>query len=315
VCSSDLPDFAGAAARATRALSEFRLEGVATNIPFLQNVLAHPDFVAGTVHTRWVDEHIAALAADPTDQRRRFVDGARPAASDAGFAGARLKSRDPLALFAHDAQVKAEHAAAPVEDDAPELVGPDGSVGVPSPIQGTIVAIDVALGDAVREGQQIAVVEAMKMEHVIVAPHGGIVRGITMAAGDVVREGYPLVYIQEADVAGGALAATASLDPDRIRGDLRESYDRHAYGLDENRPDAVARRKKLGYRMPRENIDRLVDPGSFKEYWPLVVARQHQRNTPEALRKNTPGDGVVAGMASINGALFDESRARTVIIH
>ena len=67
--------------------------------------------------------------------------------------------------------------------------------------------------------------------------------------------------------------------------------------------------------MPRENIDRLVDPGSFKEYWPLVVARQHQRNTIEALRKNTPGDGVVAGMASINGALFDETRSRAVIVH
>ena len=153
------------------------------------------------------------------------------------------------------------------------------------------------------------------MEHVITAPHGGIVRGVTMAPGDVVREGYPIVFIQEAEVAGGAVAAVAGLDPDHIRDDLRESYDRHAFGLDENRPDAVARRRKLGYRMPRENIDRLVDPGSFKEYWPLVVARQHQRNTIEALRKNTPGDGVVAGMASINGTLFDETRSRAVVVH
>ena len=309
------PDFAGAVARSARALSEFRLEGVATNIPFLRNVLAHADFAAGNVHTRWVDEHIAALAAENADPRRRFVDAARPAAHDGGFAGARLKSRDPLALFAHDAQMKAEQAAPQNEEEAPELVGPDGSVGVASPIQGTIVAIDVAVGDDVRQGQQIAVVEAMKMEHVINAPHGGIVRGITMAPGDVVREGYPIIYIQEAAVAGGAVAVDVGLDPDHIRDDLRESYDRHAHGLDENRPDAVARRRKLGYRMPRENIDRLVDPGSFKEYWPLVVARQHQRNTLDALRTNTPGDGVVAGMASINGALFDETRSRAVIIH
>ena len=60
---------------------------------------------------------------------------------------------------------------------------------------------------------------------------------------------------------------------------------------------------------------RLVDAGSFKEYWPLVVARQHQRNTIEALRKNTPGDGVVAGTCSINGALFDETKSRAIIIH
>src|SRR4029450_11239647 len=73
----------------------------------------------------------------------------------------------------------------------------------------------------------------MKMEHVITAPHGGIVRGVTMAPGDVVREGYPLVFIQEAEVAGGAVAAVAGLDPDDIRDDLRENYDRPAFGLDE----------------------------------------------------------------------------------
>ena len=309
------PDFRAAVGRASRALSEFRLEGVRTNISFIRNILAHPDFAAGHVHTRWVDDTMAALAADGSDQRRRFVEAPRPATSDGGFAGARVKSRDPLALFAHDAQMKAEQATTDIEEDAPELTGPDGSAGVASPIQGTIVAIDVAVGDEVRQGQQVAVVEAMKMEHVIAAPHGGIVRGVTMAAGDVVREGYPIVFIQEAKVAGGAIAAAAELDLDHIRDDLREAYDRHAFGFDDNRPDAVARRKKLGYRMPRENIDRLVDPGSFKEYWPLVVARQHQRNTIEALRENTPGDGVVAGMCSINGTLFDETRSRAAIVH
>src|SRR5688572_22768510 len=249
------PDFAGAVARSARALSEFRLEGVATNIPFLRNILAHADVAAAHVHTRWVDENMAALVAAGPDQRRRFVEATRSAANDGGFAGARVKSRDPLALFAHDAQVKAERATADVADEVPAPRGPDGSAGVASPIQGTIVAIDVAVGDEVRQGQQVAVVEAMKMEHVITAPHGGIVRGVTMAPGDVVREGYPIVFIQEAEVAGGAVAAVAGLPPDHIRDDLRENYDRHAFGLDEHRPDAVARRRKLGYRTARENID------------------------------------------------------------
>ena len=303
------PNFPAAVGKSARALSEFRLEGVGTNISFLRNILAHPDFAAGTVHTRWVDENIAGLAVSG-GQRQRFVEPARPAATDAGFAGARVKSRDPLALFAHDAQMKAEQAVFETEEETPE-----GAGGVASPIQGTVVAIDVAVGDAVRQGQQVAVVEAMKMEHLITAPHAGIVRSVTMAPGDVVREGYPIVFIEEAEVAGGAIAATAALDPDHIRADLQESYDRHAFGLDQNRPEAVARRRKLGHRMPRENIDRLVDPGSFKEYWPLVVARQHQRNTIEALRMNTPGDGVVAGMCSINGDLFHETRSRAALVH
>ncbi len=315
IAHSPSPDFVDAAARSTRALSEFRLEGVATNIAFLRNVLAHPDFTGGKVHTRWLDEHLATLAA-PGEQRQRFVPGTATPARGSGHAGAAVKSKDPLALFAHDASVKAERTAqVAVEDDAPDMTGPDGSLGVASPIQGTIVAINVADGEAVRAGQQVAVVEAMKMEHVIAAPHAGIVRGITMAAGDVVREGFPIVFVQQADVAGGAVAAAEEVDLDHIRDDLRENIERHALTLDENRPEAVARRRKNGYRMPRENIDRLVDPGSFDEYWPLIVARQHQRNTLDQLRRNTPADGVVAGMCTVNGDLFDETRSRAALVH
>ncbi len=312
IAHSPSPEFNAAVGRATRALSEFRIEGVATNISFLRAILAHPDFAAGNVHTRWVDENVAALAVAGGDHRHRIVTAA--GSNDSGFAGARVKSRDPLALFAHDAQVKSERSDSETVEDA-ILTGPDGSVGVASPIQGTIAAIIVTVGDEVRQGQQVAVVEAMKMEHVITAPHSGIVRGVTMAVGDVVREGFPIVFIEEAQVEGGAVAEAAEMDPDHIRDDLRESYDRHALTLDENRPEAVARRRKTGHKMARENIARLFDPGSFDEYWPLVVARQHQRHSIEALRKNTPGDGVVAGMGSINGDLFDETKSRAALVH
>ncbi|MGE0425895.1 MAG: carboxyl transferase domain-containing protein [Reyranellaceae bacterium] len=318
IAHSPSRDFADAVARTTRALSEFRLEGVGTNIAFLRNVLDHPDFAAGKVHTRWLDEHLQDLAA-PVEQRQRFVPAATSSATRAsGHAGAAVKSKDPLALFAHDASVKAERtaqSATETEAETPDMIGPDGSVGVASPIQGTIVAINVKDGEAVRGGQQVAVVEAMKMEHVITAPHAGIVRAITMAAGDVVREGFPIVFVQPAEVEGGAVAAAEAIDLDHIRDDLKETIARHALTLDENRPDAVARRRKNGYRMPRENIERLVDPGSFDEYWPLIVARQHQRNTLEQLRRNTPGDGVVAGMCTINGNLFDDTRARAALVH
>ena len=71
-----------------------------------------------------------------------------------------------------------------------------------------------------------------------------------------------------ADLAAASNAeSTAAIDLDHIRDDLRESIARHAATLDENRPQAVARRRKTGYKMPRENIERLVDPGSFEEYF------------------------------------------------
>ena len=308
-------DFGAAVARTSRALSEFRLGGVDSNLGFLRNVLDHDDFAAGRVYTRWVDEHLAQLAAPRSDMPQRFVQTPAPNGREGdagGFAGARVDTSDPLALFDHDARVKSEQTATP---EAPSITAPDGTGGLSSPIQGTIVSLDVAVGDEVRNGQQVAVVEAMKMEHVIAADRDGIVREITMGAGDVVREGYPIVFIEEADVTGGAAASVEQLDPDYIRPDLEQTYERHAYILDENRPEAVAKRYGRGYRMPRENIDQLVDEGSFKEYWPLIVARQHQRHDMETLRRNTPADGLIAGIGTINADLFGEDKARAMVVH
>ena len=185
-------DLASAIARTSRALSEFRLEGVGSNIPFLQNVVNHDDFAAGRVTTRWVDEHLAELATPPATARPRFIatEPEKPDPGQAGFAGARVDTSDPLALFDHDARVKAEASQAEAEPP-PDFDTPEGTSGLGSPIQGTIVSLDVAAGDEVREGQQVAVVEAMKMEHVIAADRDGIVREITMSEGDVVREGLP----------------------------------------------------------------------------------------------------------------------------
>ena len=307
IAHSPAPDFAAALGRARRALGEFRIEGVGVNIDLLLAILAHPDFAAGKIHTRWIDENIADLAATTTSRPT-------PAAKRSGFAGARVDTRDPLALFAHDAATKAATPVAAPEA-APDLTGPEGSVGVASPIQGTIVSILVSEGDEVGASQAVAVVEAMKMEHVIAAPHSGVVCAVTMSAGDVVLEGFPIVFIREAEVSVGRVAAAVEIDLDHLRADLQENIDRHALGLDENRPESVARRRKTGHNMARENIARLVDPGSFDEYWPLVVARQHQRNTLDELRRNTPGDGVVAGMCSINRDLVGEARSQAALVH
>jgi pyruvate carboxylase len=54
--------FADAVRRTRRALGEFRLEGVSTNIQFLRTIMGHPDFENGHVHTRWLDQNIATLA-------------------------------------------------------------------------------------------------------------------------------------------------------------------------------------------------------------------------------------------------------------
>lgn len=306
-------DFKEAARRTSRALSEFRIEGVGNNISFLQNILNHDDFVATRVHTRWVDDHMAELAG-PAQTRARHISTAVTPAQPSGFAGARVDTSDPLALFKHDADVKLQTPIASEEAQS-DAFGPDGSIGIRSPIQGTIAGIDVNVGDEVGLGQQVAVVEAMKMEHIIVADCNGIIREITMSLGEVVREGHPILFIEEADVAGGATLNVEAVDPDFIRPDLEENYRRHAFTLDENRTEAVEKRRARGYRMPRENIAELMDEGSFKEYWPLIVAQQHQRYDRETLRRNTPADGLLAGTGTINSDLFGEEDARAMVVH
>ena len=300
ICHSPSPDFSHAVTKTNRALSEFRLDGVTTNIPFLQNILNETAVTSGATHTRWVDEMLETLAVEPE----------APAKSD-GFAGARVDTSDPLALFAHDAEMKAAKVA-PAETAPEPMV--EGTVGLRAPIQGTIVSIDVAEGDAVAKGAQVAIVEAMKMEHVIVAEVGGLVREITMSVGETVLEGWPIVLLEEAEVDGEVTETTQEIDPDHIRPDLQELLDRRAYTLDENREKAVERRKGRGFRMIRESIAQLVDEGSFNEYWPLVVANQHTRHELEALRKNTPGDGVVAGTAAINGDKFGDEASRAMVV-
>ncbi len=300
ICHSPSPDVSHAVAKTSRALAEFRLEGVVTNIPFLQNILNETAITSGTTHTRWVDGMLETLAVEPET----------PAKSD-GFAGARVDTSDPLALFAHDAGMKAA-SAAPVET-VPEPMA-EGTVGLRAPIQGTIVSIDVAEGDAVAKGAQVAIVEAMKMEHVIVAEVGGLVREITMSVGETVLEGWPIVLLEEAEVDGEVTETAQEIDPDHIRPDLQELLDRRAYTLDENREKAVEKRKGRGFRMIRESIAQLVDEGSFNEYWPLIVANQHTRHELETLRKNTPGDGVVAGTASINGDKFGDEASRAMVV-
>ena len=300
ICHSLSPDFAQAIEKTSRALGEFRMEGVATNILFLQNILKSPALATGATHTRWVDEELETLAIVPEASTKGD-----------GFAGARVDTSDPLALFAHDAEVKAAKAA-PAEQ-APVPVA-DGAIGLRAPIQGTIISIDVTEGDAVAKGAQVAIVEAMKMEHVITAETGGVVRDVTMSVGETVLEGWPIVLLEAADVGGDVAEADTEIDLDHIRPDLQELLDRRAYTLDENREKAVEKRKARGFRMIRESIAQLVDEGSFNEYWPLVVANQHSRHDLETLRKNTPGDGIVAGTASINGDRFGDEASRAMVV-
>ncbi len=310
--------FSDVIAKTYRVLSEYKIEGVPTNILFLQSLLRHPEFVANHVYTRFVDDHLVELVTSATNGHQRlFFEQA--VATAPTRAGAKIDSVDPLAVLAHGKQEgsagAAALAAAPVASQiAGDIVGPDRTIAVQAPIQGTIVSVDVQEGDLVRQGQQLLIMEAMKMEHVIQAATSGIVRQIAVVKGDTIFEGHPLVFIEEAEVTTQEVATTEHIDLDFIRPDLAEVHQRHAILLDTARPEAVARRRKTGQRTARENVADLCDPGSFVEYGSLAVAAQRRRRTMEDLMKNTPADGMVTGVARINGHLFDDDKSRCAVL-
>lgn len=277
-------DWAEAVAKAARTLREFRIGGVATNVPLLQAILAHADFKANRVSTSFIDRHVAELveAAQQFDRPLIATEGADNRSSAAAAA-----SKEPV---------------------------PEGTVAIAAPLQGTVVAITVAEGDVVRPGQQLAVIESMKMEHLVAAEQGGRIRRIVAADGVTLMQGEPILYFEPQEVEGDHVVAEEDIDLDAIRPDLAEMLARQANTLDENRPDSVGRRRKTNQRTARENVAQLVDEGSFMEYGSLAIAAQRRRRPLDDLIKNTPADGLVTGVATVNAKQFGEHAARCMVI-
>ena len=310
IAHSSSRDFADVLARALRALGEFRIEGVATNLPFLQSLLSRPELAAGRVHTRFVEDHAAELVAGADRaQPRRYFEAPPAAAAGPALAGARVDARDPLAVLDYG---KARSDALEPSPGAESV--PDGLLAVRAPLQGTVVSIDVRGGELVSAGQPLLVMEAMKMEHVIAAETSGVVRRLAVSRGDAVFAGHVLVLLEASETGPAREAPAESLDPSRIRPDLAEALERHAIGLDAARPDAFERRRKSGQRTARENVADLCDPGTFVEYGPLVIAAQRRRRTLDDLIARTPADGLVAGIGTVNSARFGDFAARCIVM-
>src|SRR5689334_18362264 len=95
--------------------------------------------------------------------------------------------------------------------------------------------------------------------------------------------------------------------------DLDELRRRRELTGDAARPEAVERRHASGGRTARENVSDLVDPGSLVEYGRYAIAAQRGRREVEELIERTPGDGLIAGTARVNGDLFGERAACAVL--
>jgi acetyl/propionyl-CoA carboxylase alpha subunit len=166
-------------------------------------------------------------------------------------------------------------------------------------LAGTVIEV-AAEGTEFPAGAPLAVLEAMKMQHVLTAPDAVRTVRALVTAGQVIGTGDPVVvFTRTGDSTGGE--DVAALDLERQRADLEEVRRRHLLTLDEGRPKAITKRHNQNRRTARENIADLVDAGSFVEYGALAVAAQRSRRSEDDLIANTPADGLVAGVAKIGG--------------
>lgn len=245
-------DHADACTAADAALAGLRIDGVATNVELLREVLGHDAVRRGAVTTSWLDELLARRA----EQARTS----------------------------------------------------DGSGEVRSAMNGTVIAVSVKVGDTVGPRTALATLESMKMEHPVTAGFAGTVVDVLVSAGDQVAAGAPVALVAVDDTIDHDHAEDADIDLDHVRPDLAEVEERLARTRDAARPEAVAKRHARGHLTAREWIDLLVDEGSFAEYGSLPVAAQRQRRSLDDLTANTPADGIITGLATINGADAGASR-------
>jgi acetyl-CoA carboxylase carboxyltransferase component len=185
---------------------------------------------------------------------------------------------------------------------------------IKAPMQAVVHAINVAAGDSVSAGQELVILEAMKMQHALAAPVSGTVKAIQYDVGGVVEEGAVVFSVEAGEAAGGATSEATTQNLDGVRADLAELQARLARTQDANRPEKIAKRYEKGHRTARENVDDLCDEGSFTEYGQLMVAAQRQRRDLDDLIDNTPADGLVAGFGSVNGDMFDDDAARAAVL-
>jgi len=283
IVHSPSPRFADALRRSLRALDECHIDGIATNLALLRAVAARPEFASQAVHTRFVEAHLGDLLAAAASLEKH------------------AKKIAPV-----DTQ-----AAAIEDDDA------DG-LAIKAPMPAKLVQFEVAVGDVLPAGAQLGVLEAMKMEHLLHAPVAGRVVALLAEAGDYLVEGQSLVRLEPVDAEAAAAEARTEQDLDAIRPDLQKVIDRHAFTLDANRGAAVAKRHAQGGRTARENIadlcDTAADAGNFIEYGALAIAAQTRRRTLEDLVANTPADGMVTGLGSINAKQFGPEASRCAVL-
>ena len=158
------------------ALEDTEISGLTTNLPFLRTLLGSAEFADAAIDTSWLDTH-----PDLPFHPRLEPDGPTP-----------FDARDGWRLGAPALPARAHAERSETTGAASAEV--DGSVRAPMP--GTVLAVKAQEGQAVRQGEPLGVLEAMKMEHTLTAPYDGVLTKVGAAVGDRVALGHLLFEVE-----------------------------------------------------------------------------------------------------------------------
>ena len=198
-------------ARSKRALAEYDIEGIPTIVPFHRLMLDNEAFVGGTHTTKYLDEHLEAERIEEA-QAKWGTDDVGGGDSDEDVVEREFTVEVNGKRFQVNLEERAELAAnrpAPGGASAGGAGGGSGGGGggsaptvsaegevVNAEMQGTILEVNVAEGDAVESSDVICVLEAMKMENDVIAGRGGTVAEVAVEEGQSVDQGDPLVVLE-----------------------------------------------------------------------------------------------------------------------
>jgi acetyl-CoA/propionyl-CoA carboxylase biotin carboxyl carrier protein len=193
-----------ATARMLRALEEYKIEGVTTLLGFHRALLEHECFANGETCHGIVESKELAQHAQQLSHRTTKVasspDGTRPARMRERVVQAEVEGRRFEVKLLTPEPPHAELARRRSERETRHLHHAAARDAIVSPMQGTVLAVEVADGDEVQPGQVVCVVEAMKMENEITAPRSGVVSELSVAPGEPITTGQVIcVVAQEAD--------------------------------------------------------------------------------------------------------------------
>ncbi len=183
--------------RMLRAIEETTIEGVATTLGADVLILSSEEFVNGTHSTKWIETSLDFTAL-PTPVQAAVSVGEGRVRKDvtAEVNGRRVTVALWVPEFDDDLSTRPQSTAAKPRRQHHSGVLGSGSGKVSVPMQGTIVNVNVEVGQAVEAGDTVVILEAMKMENLVHAERSGVVKAINVATGDSVSAGDVVVVIE-----------------------------------------------------------------------------------------------------------------------